>query len=96
MDSKTLFSIIAERTGREPEEVELLARNLGEVIADAVRDGDSVAVPSFGTFEQKKRMERVTVHPSTGKRILVPPKISVVFKPSALLKQKIKNNSETE
>lgn len=91
MDSKTLFPLIASRTGRDVADVEKLTSALGDVIAEAVRDGDSVAVPSFGSFEHKKRMERVAMHPSTGKKILVPPKISIVFKPSALLKQKVKN-----
>lgn len=95
MDSKTLISIISANIGREPEEVEFLVRSLGEVIAESVRDGDSVAIPTFGSFEQKKRLERVTLHPSTGRRILVPPKLSVVFKPSALLKQKIRNAGES-
>jgi DNA-binding protein HU-beta/integration host factor subunit alpha len=92
MDNKTFTNQLAERLNREPEEISLLIRKLGEAIAESVRDGDTVTVPTFGTFEQKKRMERITVHPSTGKRILVPPKISLVFKPSTLLKQKVRNN----
>jgi nucleoid DNA-binding protein len=51
---------------------------------------DSVQVPGFGTFEPKKRDERVMVHPSTGKRMLVPPKVVVGFKISNVLKAKIK------
>lgn len=50
---------------------------------------DVVAVPGFGTFEPKKRLERINVHPASGKRMLLPPKIVMNFKPSALLKQKV-------
>ena len=39
--------------------------------------------------EAKKKVERIVVNPSTGKRMLVPPKIALSFKPSALLKSKI-------
>jgi len=92
MDTKTLFNILAERTGRNTEDVALLVKSLGTILADAVKQGDSVAVPGFGSFESKMRMERVTNHPSSGRKILVPPKLSMVFKPSAILKQKVRNS----
>mgnify|MGYP002524456666 FL=1 len=52
---------------------------------------DSIAVPGFGTFEAKKKNERVVVNPSSGKRMLVPPKITLGFKVSNVLKSKLKN-----
>jgi nucleoid DNA-binding protein len=51
---------------------------------------DSVFVPSFGTFEPKKRNERVMIHPSSGRRMLVPPKVALSFKVSKVLKSKLK------
>ena len=63
----------------------------GRVTEIFVKEGDMVSMPGFGTFEPKKRMEREAVHPSSGKRILIPPKLTMVFKPSTLLKQKIRN-----
>lgn len=91
MDTKTLINEVAERTGRDPEDIEVLVGSLSSVIADRIKEGDVVTVPGFGSFEPKLRAERVTNHPSTGKKILVPPKMSMVFKPSALLKQKVRN-----
>ena len=44
---------------------------------------------AFGNFEVKKRLERVIVNPTTGQRMLVPPKLVVAFKPSQILKAKI-------
>jgi DNA-binding protein HU-beta len=35
-------------------------------------------------------MERISVNPINKKRMLVPPKLVMVFKPSALLKDKLK------
>lgn len=90
MDTKAFINILAERLGRDPEEVAFLVASLGEAMADIVIDGNSVAIPGFGQFEPKMRGERITTHPSTGKKILVPPKLSMVFKPSALLKQKVR------
>lgn len=90
MDNKTLVNTLSQRLGREPEDVELLLRSVANILAEAVRQGDIVAVPGFGTFEPKMRAERITNHPSTGKRILVPPKLSMIFKPSAILKQRVR------
>lgn len=90
MDTKAFINLLAKRLAREPEDIEFLTNALSEIIADNVIDGNSIAMPGFGQFEPKLRGERVTTHPSTGKKILVPPKLSMVFKPSALLKQKVK------
>ncbi|MDD6228328.1 MAG: HU family DNA-binding protein [Bacteroidales bacterium] len=92
MDVKTLNSELGKRLNRDPEDINLLCEQLGAVIAESLANGDSVAIPSFGSFEPKKRMERVAVHPSTGKRILIPPKLSIMFRPSAMLKLKVRNS----
>lgn len=91
MDNKTFMEELSSRCGIDRETVDTLTSTLCAVVAEAAVDEDMVAIPGFGTFESKKKMERVVVHPSTGKKLLVPPKISLVFKPSALLKQKIRN-----
>lgn len=90
MDSKTLINTLADKLGRSPEDVTRLVRSLSDVLADSVKEGDTVAMPGFGSFEPKMRAERIATHPSTGKKILVPPKMSIVFKPSAILKQKVR------
>ena len=92
MDTKTLVGILSDNLGREPEDVSILIRSISDILAAAVKQGDMVAVPGFGTFEPKMREERVATHPSTGKKILVPPKLSMVFKPSAILKQRVRKS----
>lgn len=91
MDSKTFIAELGRRLGESPEDVSAVVSALGSVLADAMKEGDTVAVPGFGNFEPKKRNERESVHPSSGKRILIPPKLTIVFKPSTLLKQKTRN-----
>lgn len=58
-------------------------------ITEHLCEEDSIAIPNFGTFEIKKRLERVLVSPTTGQRMLVPPKMVVGFKQSNVLKNKI-------
>ena len=55
------------------------------------QEDDAVLIPSFGTFEVKKKLERIMVNPSTGQRMLVPPKLVLNFKPNVNWKERIKN-----
>ena len=48
----------------------------------------------FGSFEVKKRMERVVINPVTGLKMLVPPKLVLGFKPIAAIKEKLKNGGD--
>lgn len=91
MDSKTFISELSGCLGRDAEDITAVVTALGRTIAECVKEGDVVSMPGFGTFESKKRLEREAVHPSSGKRILIPPKLTMVFRPSTLLKQKIRN-----
>lgn len=62
--------------------VEHLNSNLaGNIIID---------IPNFGVFQTKKKSEKISVDAQTQERFLVPPKISVNFKPASMLKEKYK------
>ncbi|MBE6310350.1 MAG: HU family DNA-binding protein [Bacteroidales bacterium] len=90
MDNKQLQATLAKRMGRNNADIAKLLDALVTTIRERCGELDSIAVPSFGTFEAKKKLERIVVNPGTGKRMLVPPKITLTFKPSALLKSKLK------
>ena len=90
MDNKQLQETLAKRMGRSNTDITKLLDALVTTVKDRCGELDSIAIPGFGTFEAKKKLERIVVNPGTGKRMLVPPKITLTFKPSALLKSKIK------
>ena len=90
MDNREFIEILSGRTGFDVEETERSIELLCEVIAETVAEEDCVAVASFGTFEPKKKLEKVALHPSTGKKMLVPPRLTLGFSPSALLKSEVK------
>lgn len=52
--------------------------------------GEPVQIPSFGTFEVKKHNERVMTNPTTGQKMLVPPKLVLGFKPSTTVRTQLK------
>lgn len=90
MNNKEFIAELAERTGYVPKDVQKLAGNLINAMADAFQEDNAVLVPNFGVFETKKKMERVMVNPSTGQRMLVPPKLVLTFKPNQTWKDKLK------
>ena len=94
MDNKQLQETLAKRMGRDNADISKLLEALVTTIKDRCGELDSIAIPGFGTFEAKKKLERIVVNPGTGKRMLVPPKITLSFKPSALLKSKIKRTTK--
>ncbi len=90
MDNKLLVEIVAESLGRSTTALDQYLQALAGTLRARCSEMDSVVVPSFGTFEPKKRNERIMVNPSTGKRMLVPPKVVLGFKVSKVLKAKLK------
>ena len=81
---------MARRTKSNAKETQQRMDVLVQEITERLCDEDSIMVSNFGAFETKKRLERVLVSPTTGQRMLVPPKIVVGFKQSNILKSKIK------
>ena len=55
-----------------------------------LQEGNVVTIQGFGTFEVKKKAERITVNPTTKQRMLVPHKLVLAYRPSGQLKEKFK------
>lgn len=68
-----------------------LSKTTSSIISDILAESNTVSFQGFGSFIVKKREERLSVIPSTGKRLLIPPKLVPGFKPGSTLKEKIKN-----
>ena len=90
MNNKEYISELAQRCGYSQENTQKLVRCVIESMASSFDAGEDVTVPGFGTFELKNRMERIIVQPSTGQRMLVPPKIVISFKPAQSVKDRLK------
>ena len=60
-----------------------------EVIAKALRLGESVSIRNFGKFEPRFRSAVIRRNPKTGIAINVPEKHSVGFVPAPALKERI-------
>ena len=89
MNNKDFPSAVARRMGIAQKEVQARSNACAKALSEELDDENSLNVPGFGSFEVKKKLERVVVSPITKKRKLVPPKLALAFKPSSVLKDKI-------
>jgi integration host factor subunit alpha len=61
---------------------------LGEV-SDALVDGDTVKISSFGSFSVRQKGQRIGRNPKTGEEVPILPRRVLVFRPSHVLKDRI-------
>ena len=90
MNNKEFIAELASRTGFSAKDTQTLVNNIINAMGDAFQEDNAVLVPNFGVFETKKKMERIMVNPSTGQRMLVPPKLVLSFRPNQTWKSQLK------
>ena len=90
MNNKEFTSELAERLGYTSKDTsELIGSLLSDMIQE-LEEGNVIAVQGFGSFEVKKKAERISINPASKQRMLVPPKLVLSYKPSNTLKDKFK------
>ena len=90
MNNEEFTSELAERLGYTIKDT---AELIGSLLSDMVQEleeGNVIAVQGFGSFEVKKKAERISINPASKQRMLVPPKLVLSYKPSNTLKDKFK------
>ena len=88
MNNKEFLTELGRRLNYNSKETKALADALVQEICTQLEEENIIAISGFGTFEVKKKLERVVVNPATKQRMLVPPKMSVSFKVAPVLKDK--------
>ncbi len=96
MNNKGLITELSRRTGYTQDDTQKMVNTIIDAMNDAFQRGDVVSIPRFGTFEVKKRFERIVVNPATKQRMLVPPKLVLNFKPMASIKEKLKKGGQID
>ena len=89
MNNKEFIQRLSSRLGYTVSDTQRMVTNVIDQMSDGFQEGNCVAIPGFGTFDIKKKMERIVVNPSTRQRKLVPPKLVLTFKASNVLKDKM-------
>lgn len=91
MTDKNSFNVrLAQRLSRPQPDVDALVEGLAQVLKQNCAELNSVAIPTFGTFSPIKHDEAIVDDLATGRKMLVPPEITVEFRPAAMLTKRLK------
>lgn len=90
MNNKEFVAELASRLGYTLKDTSELISSLLISMLQQWQEGNTISIQGFGTFEVKKKMERISVNPVTKQRMLIPPKLILTYKPSSSLKDKFK------
>jgi DNA-binding protein HU-beta len=96
MNNKELLSHLSKKMEMTLPETQALLDKTCKLLGKRLADMDSLTIQGFGAFEVKKKQERLTIHPLTGKRLLIPPKLILTFLASKTFKEKIKDQQPNE
>ena len=94
MNNKEFISSLSQKESLSQRDAQMLVNHLVAELVTQFESGNQLAIQNFGQFEVKKKMERVVTNPSTGLRMLVPPKLVLSFKPSSNLKGRMQKGGE--
>ena len=90
MNNKEFTSELAERLGYTIKDTSELMNSLLSSMTQELEEGNVIASQGFGSFEVKKKAERISINPASKQRMLVPPKLVLSYRPSNTLKDKFK------
>ncbi len=63
-----------------------MVNNVLDLVADALVEGQSVKLSSFGTFMVRSKRARMGRNPKTGEEVPITPRRVLVFRPSQVMK----------
>ena len=90
MNNKEFISELSRRFVYTNKDTTQLVSSVISIMTQQLQVGNTVAIQGFGTFEVSKKLERISINPATQQRMLIPPKLVLTYKPSAILKEKFK------
>ena len=90
MNNKEFISELSRRFVYTNKDTTQLVSSVISIMTQQLQDGNTVAIQGFGTFEVRKKLERISINPATQQRMLIPRKLVLTYKPSAILKEKFK------
>lgn len=90
MNNKEFIAELSRKFGYTNKDTAQLVSSVLSIMTQELQEGNTIVLQGFGTFEVKKKLERVSVNPATQQRMLIPPKLVLSYKPSATLKEKFK------
>lgn len=89
MNKAELINAVAASADVSKKDAETVVSAALDAITAALKDGDKVQLVGFGSFEVKKRAERIGRNPKTKESIKIPASKVPVFKAGKALKDAV-------
>ncbi len=89
MTKVEMVNILCEKIGLTRREAYNFVENIFEIIKDTLKEGESVKISGFGTFNVKQKGSRTGRNPKTGEPIEIKPRRVISFKISTQLKKRV-------
>ncbi|MEC1612627.1 HU-related DNA-binding protein HupN [Bacillus mojavensis] len=90
MNKTELIAKVAEKQGVSKKEGAPSVEKVFDTISEALKSGEKVSIPGFGTFEVRERAARKGRNPQTGEEIDIPATKAPAFKAAKALKDAVK------
>lgn len=84
-----LSDAVHSQVGLSRNESADLVESVLQHVSDALVDGQSVKISSFGTFSIRDKAARIGRNPKTGEEVPIHPRRVLTFRPSHLMKDKV-------
>lgn len=94
MNNKEFIAALSQREDFPMSDTRMLVQHLIAELTSQLEDENVVMISNFGSFEVKKRLERVVVNPGTGQRMLVPPRLALTFRASNTLRDNTRKGGD--
>lgn len=95
MNNKEFISALAKSNVISTQQCQKMVNELTDAICCALEADNEVTVAGLGSFEVKMKKERIMQNPTNGKKMLVPPRLSLNFKMSATCKNKFNDPAQS-
>ena len=93
MNNKELVTELARRLGKTQKEIGSLLAIATDAMVGAMNEETLLSIQGFGSFEVRKKQDRILINPVTKQKMVIPPKLSLTFKVGTTYKNKLKNLS---
>ncbi len=90
MTNQELIAALAKRLSWTQRQTSEVLEATVSIINSNLEENNSINIQGFGLFETKKKAERISVNPVSKQRFLVPPKITLSFRPGQTIKENLK------
>jgi integration host factor subunit alpha len=88
-----LSEAVFREVGLSRNESAQLVESVLQHISDALVEGETVKISSFGTFSVRDKGSRMGRNPKTGEEVPITPRRVLSFRPSHLLKERVGRGS---